>query len=50
MSTIVDPVSRWRARDLAALVPGTNAYAWITKLAPQLNILALVGDQWNLAT
>jgi hypothetical protein len=31
-----DPIRRWRTADLAALVPGTNEFAWRTELAPQL--------------
>jgi len=44
-----DPVRQWRSSDLARLVPGTKAYAWRIRLAPQLvsvGVLRRVGRLW----
>lgn len=44
-----DPVRQWTSADLAELAPGTNAYAWKTKLAPRLAAMGALrrdGRRW----
>ena len=49
LTTTDDPVRQWTSADLAALTPGTNAYAWRTKIGPQLARLGALrrdGRRW----
>jgi hypothetical protein len=49
LTTTDDPVRQWTSADLADLAPGTNAYAWRTKIGPRLAAMGALrrdGRRW----